>query len=310
MARRGANRTGLYVFLAVAALAAVGGGLWLAGEQARARREAQAAARDVPVLPAGQLQVVGSSTSETRLVALDGLRRSPDGVTLTVLRIGRSAGALEGKVAMIATRETVDCAGRRVFEGRIGAFDADGRLVSATNGYSAKQGRPAEAADGELALACGSAAKGRVFAGLNAAQRALQAMPDGYDQRADAAPDDPRLWAWLCATEARGHWRKQAPQDCERAIRLNPGDASVVAERGFIALQAGRNAAAEADFSKALALDPQDEAARLGHAAILLLRGDRAGSRKLAGEVLAVDPEALMWLQHDYRVSIEGPSAG
>lgn len=304
MARTRAKPTGLLVFLGAAAAALAGGGLWMANDQARATREAQTAAQDVPALPTGRLQVVSASVTEARYLDLDSVRRSPDGVNVTVLRVGKAADALEGKVAMISTREVVDCAGRRLFEGRIGAFDADGKLVSATNGYSGERGRPAGPADGELDAVCGSASTGRVFANVKAAQRDAQALPQGYDKRADANPKDAGLWAWLCAAESRGQWRKQAPQDCDRAVALNPADAAVRVDRGFLALQVGRNAPADADFQKAAAMDPQNEAARLGHAAVLELKGDRAAARKILAPVLATDPEAPVWLQHNYRVAM------
>lgn len=304
MARKRTNRTGLFVFLGVAAAALAGGGVWMANDQARAAREARSAAQDVPALPTGRLQVVAAGVAEARLLDLDSVGRSPDGVSATVLRIGKAADALEGKVAMIATREMIDCAGRRLFEGRIGAFDADGKLVSATNGYSGERGRPAEAADAELNAVCGAPSKGRIFPNVKAAQRDVQALPAGYDKRADADPKDAALWAWLCAAEARGQWRKQAPQDCDRAVALNPNDAAVRADRGFLALQVGRNGPADADFQKASAMDPQDEAAQLGHAAVLQLKGDRAGARKALSPVLAADPEAPVWLQHDFRVAL------
>lgn len=304
MARGRANRAGLFAFLAVAAAALAGGGLWLVNDQARAAREAKAAAQDVPTLPKGRLQVVGASVTEARYLDLDSVRRSPDGVGATILRVGKAADALEGKVAMISTREVIDCAGRRLFEGRIGAFDAEGKLVSATNGYSGERGRPAEAADGELNAVCGAPPTGRIFASVKAAQRDVQALPAGYDKRAEANPEDAGLWAWLCAAEARGQWRKEAPQDCDRAVALNPDDAAVRVDRGFLALQVGRNRPADADFQKASAMDPQNEAARLGHAAVLQLKGERAAARKALAPVLAVDPEAPVWLQHAYRVAM------
>lgn len=310
MARKGGAPVTLIVFLALGAAAVAGGALLLMGEQSRAAHEAQAAARDVPSLPAGPLQVVNAASAETRLIATDSIRRSADGVQVTVLRIGRAADALEGKAAMISVREAVDCASRRLAEGRIGAFDADGKLLSATNGGTGSRGRPVESADGEFAAVCGAEAKGRRFTDREAAQRALQALPTGSDKRADADPKDAHLAAWLCAAAARGWWRAKSPADCDRAVRLNPASAAVLADRGFVALEAGRNGPAEADFQKALALDPDDEAARLGHAAILQLRGDKAGEHRIAAEVLARDPDALGWLQHAYRVSIDMPPSG
>src|SRR5687768_39748 len=76
MARKGTDRTALFVFLGLGAVVAAGLGVWILGDLSRAEKEAKAAAGDVPTLPNGRLQFVISNSTEGVWLALDEVRRT------------------------------------------------------------------------------------------------------------------------------------------------------------------------------------------------------------------------------------------
>lgn len=308
MARK-PNRTPLIAFGMVSVLVLAAGGAWIAADVGRKASEDKAVAGAVPVLPAGRLQLVSASMGEVRYLALDEIRRGPDGaVGATVLLVGPTATSLEGKVPLVVRHETIDCAGQRLFEGRIGIFDIHGKLTAATNGYSGKLGRPATPQDGEVAVACAAnPTPGHVVLGARAAQRETQAMPDEVVTRAEADPKNADAWAWLCAAGARGRWRKQTPQDCAHALDLRPTDTAVRLDRGFLFLALGRRGPADADFQKVIAEEPANMTALYGYALILALNGNEAASRPARAKALAADPELPRRLELAYRFLISNP---
>ena len=300
------NRAPLFAFLAVSALVLAGLGVWIAAGVNRQATDDKAAAAIVPKLPAGRLLEVHSSATEVRYLALDEVRRPAGGpVAATVLRVGRKPDGLDEKMAMIVRYETIDCAARRLSEGRIGGFDPQGQLKIVTNGFSGKHGRPAAREDGEVDAVCGAApAKGRIVAGAKAAQRETQAMPDANEAFAEANPTDADAWAWLCAAGARGRWRNQTPKDCDHAVSLRPGDTATRLDRGYLSLILGKRSVADADFKTAAAAAPDSAAALFGHALVLAMNGDEAASRPLRAKALTLDPELPAWLERTYRFLI------
>lgn len=305
MARRRTSRLPVFVTMGVLAAALAGGAWWIQAEASRAKQEEVAAAKIVPTLPRGRLLELDSGLKEARYLALDDVRRGEDGVVgATILRVSRTPTGLEGGAAMESRRESIDCAGQRIYEGQIGAFDADGKLIQAANGYSGKRGRPAEREDAEVAALCKALPKSRIVANVGVAQRETQAVPEGFEAIAEARPEDPALWARLCAAGARGRWRPQTPDDCDRAVKLNPGDKAVRLDRGFLKLALGKTAAADADFRAVIAEEPQNGSALFGHSLALAIRGDLAGSRTARIKALEIDPGLPDWIERSYRFRI------
>jgi hypothetical protein len=307
MAKKGANRTALFVFLGLGAVAAAGLGVWILGDVTRAEKEAKVAASDLPTLPNGRLQFVISNSTEGVWLALDEVRRAGGQVTATVLKVGRTTTSIEGGGAMVSQVATVDCAAGRIFDGKVGAFDVDGKLVSASIGYSGKRGRLVEAADYQVPVLCKNQ-PGRVVTGFRAAQRQSQALPEGFAARAEANPKDADGWAWLCAVAARGHWRKEAPSDCDRALALRPDDVDTRLDRAFLFLKIGRRSEAAADFARVLAADPKNATAIYGRSLLTgIARGGVAGvaaSKADRCAAIAQDKELPGWVARAYQIQM------
>lgn len=303
--RRKPNPGPLIAFVLVSALVLAGAGWWIVTDTARQAADDKAAAAIVPKLPLGRLQVVHASATEVRYLALDDLKHANNSASATVLRVGRTPDGLDDKLAMIVRYETIDCAGRQLFEGRIGEFDASGVLKVVTNGFSGKRGRPAALEDAEVDVACGTApAKGRIVNGFRGAQRETQRMPDANEKFAEANPKDADAWAWLCAAGARGRWRDQTPADCNHAVSLRPDDSATRLDRGFLNLMRGARADADADFRKVAAAEPENATAIFGHALVLAMNGDEAASKRDRARALAMDPDIPAWLERTYRFLI------
>lgn len=299
--RKAANRTPLLVFGGLALAALAGGALWIMKDVERARREAEAAARIVPTLPAGRLQLVSSTMQEAVYVSLDDVRRTADGaVSATVLKVGRKPDGVEGS-AMLTRRESVDCGARRIYEGRIGAFDAEGRLKTATNGYPG--GRPADPGDYEVPVLC-EQAKGRIVATWRQAQREVQALPEAVAARAEADRRDADAWAWLCAAGVRNRWRSRTPADCAHALTLRPDDHATRLDRAYILLKIGRKAESDAEFARVLAADPKNATALYGRSLSHALRGDEGASRRDRGAALDLDEDVPNWVAQTYDLQV------
>ena len=303
MAKKAADRTGLYVFAGLAAVAAVGITVWFQSDQKRAKAEAVAAASIVPILPKGHLQMLQAGMAEAHFLALDETRREGRTADVMILRIGRTATSIPDGGAMVSERLRIDCDSQRIFEGEVGAFDIDGKLVSATNGFSGKHGRPVEASDYEVAAVC-SAAKGRIVADWRVAQRESQDPPEGFAKLAEARPKDGDGWAWLCAYAARGVWRSASFLDCSKAIALKPDDLALRVDRAYIDVKTGRWAEAEADFRKVLTADPKNAPAQYGLSLLRVLAKDEAGGRTLRGKALDLDPDVPKWAAQTYKMPI------
>jgi tetratricopeptide (TPR) repeat protein len=303
----GANRTTLFVFLGLGAAVAAGLALWIAGDVGRAGKEAEAAAKDVPVLPAGPLQFVMSNSNEATYLALDTVRRAESQVTATVLKVGRTTTSIEGGGALVSATATVDCAADRIFDGKVGAFDVEGKLLSATTGFSGKRGRVVEPSDYQVPALC-RGEKGRVVPDRHTAQRESQALPDAVAARAEADAKDADAWAWLCAAGARDRWRAKTPADCAHALELRPDDAATRLDRAYIFLKIGRNAEAAADIAKVLAADPKNATAlyarslltgiqRRGMAGVIASRADRCAA-------LALEHDVANWAARTYQIQM------
>lgn len=298
--KKTSNATTLIVFGVFAVLALAGGAFWILGDVGRAEKEVAAAAKIVPVLPNGRLQLVTSNMTEAYYVSLDDLKRSADGaVSATLVRIGRKSDSIEGGGAIVTRRESVDCAGRRIFEGRIGIFDIDGKLIGATNGFAGERGRPADTGDYEIPVLC-EGRKGRVVQGFRTAQREVQALPDDVAARAEAKPDDADAWAWLCAAGTRNRWRAKTPDDCAHALKLRPEDHATRLDRAFILMKIGRKAESDAEFARVLAADPRNATALFGRSLSHALRGDEAASRKDRVAAMDLEEDIPNWVARTY----------
>ncbi|MBL8554281.1 MAG: hypothetical protein JNL41_08385 [Phenylobacterium sp.] len=302
--RKTSNAMPLMVFGAVSVVALGGVGIWIFSDVGRARKEAEAAARVVPAMPDGKLQLVSSTMQEADYISLDDLKRGEDGsVSVTLVRIGRKVDSIEGGAAMVTRRESVDCASRRIFEGRIGIFDVDGRLTGATNGYSGDRGRPADSGDYEIPAVC-DGKKGRVVQGFRVAQREVQALPDDVAARAETRPDDAEAWAWLCAAGTRNRWRDRTPDDCAHALKLRPDDHATRIDRAFILMKIGRASESDAEFARVLADDPRNATALYGRSLSHALRGDEAAARKDRGAAMDIEEDVPNWIARTYNLQV------
>lgn len=304
MARKSAaRRAPMVVFAAVALVAMGAGGVWVASDAARAKKEADAAASaPPPSLPAGRLQRLESGVDETGFVALDDLKRQGDAVSATVLAVGKTAASLEG-AAMAVRRVSVDCAKGRLFDGRAGAFDVDGKLKSVANGYSGKHGRPVDVGDREVPVLC-QGAKGHVVTGWRAAQRSVQQLPEGYAAVAEARKTDADAWAWLCAAGARGAWRASTPSDCDKAVAMLPADLDTRLDRAFLFLKIGRRPQAGADFAHVLGKEPKNATALFGRSLLSAIAHDDAASRRDRVAALDLDEQIPGWVARTYDIQM------
>jgi len=302
--KRGAHRAQLIVFAVIAAVALGGGGFWIVGDMARAKREAaEAAAAPPPALPTGRLQRLEAGVDETGFVALDQVRRDGPSVAATILVVGKTATAIKDGGAMMVRQVTVDCASDRIFDGRVGAFDAEGKLTAVANGYSGKRGRPVDVADREVPVLCKSA-KGQVLNGWHAAQRSTQRLPDGYGAVAEARKTDGDAWAWLCAAGARGAWRAATPSDCDKAVAMLPDDLQTRLDRAFLSLKTGRRAEAFADFDHVIAKDPQNATALFGRSLQHAMAGAQGASRRDRVAALDLDEAIPGWVARTYDIQM------
>lgn len=301
MARRSSRAPLLIGGAAAFAIAGAAGWMLLSAERPAAQDPA--AASETPTLPAGRLQLLRPGVTEARYLALDAVRRTQGGASVLLLVVARDPAGLQDGTAFMTKRSLVDCAGGRIFEGRAGYFDADGRLKTATSFYAAKRGRPIETSDYEATAVC-EGARGRIVPGWRVAQRESQSLPKGFEATATARPQDAVAWARLCAAGARGRWRSETPADCDRAVQLNPDDVWVRLDRGFMRLGTGKTAAADADFRGVMATQPQNPAAIYGHSLVLAISGDEAASRVQRGRALDLDPSVPDWVEASYRIMI------
>ncbi|MBU1378321.1 MAG: hypothetical protein KKE02_17655 [Alphaproteobacteria bacterium] len=305
MAKKGAaDRVRLMAFAGVGAVALVVVGAWIAMDVARARKEeAAAAAAPMPALPLGRLQRLESGVDETGFVALDDQRRDGGVVEATVLAVGKTATSIKDAGAMVVRRVTVDCAQGRLFEGRVGHFDTEGKLTTVVNGYSGKHGRPVDVGDREVPVLC-RAAKGPVIVGWHAAQRSAQQLPEGYAKVAEARKTDADAWAWLCAQGARGAWRGSTPQDCDKAVQMLPGDLAARLDRGYLSLKIGRRPQAAADFAHVMAQEPGNASALFGRSLLHAMGGDQSASRRDRVAALDLDEAVPAWVARTYDIQM------
>lgn len=297
------------IALGVAVVILGGGAFWVWRDQAGAGPATAQSASEAPAIPTGRLRLLRAGVTEARLLAIDDMRRTDDGVEATVVVIGKSSSSLEGGAAVTSQRNRFDCARGRVFDGNIGFFDADGRLLTTKALYAGRHGRPIATEEAEAAILCGGEKQeaGRVFSSVRSAQRELQSPPDDYASVAASRPEDPDVWAWLCSAGARGRWRATTPSDCDRAVKLNPDSAEIRLERGYLNLTTGKRPAADADFKHVLSQEPSNAPALFGRSLILALRGAKAEARTYRVRALDVDPAVADWveLRYGFRVGEE-----
>ena len=297
------------IALGVAVVILGGGAFWVWRDQAGAGSETTQSASESPAVPTGRLRLLRAGVSEARLLALDDMQRTDDGVEATVVVIGKSSGSLEGGAAVMSQRNRFDCARGRAFDGNMGFFDADGRLVTTRVLYAGRHGRPIATEEAEAAILCRGEKPeaGRIFANFRAAQRELQTPPDNYESVAASRPEDPDVWAWLCSAGARGRWRDTTPGDCEKAVKLNPASAEIRLERGYLNLMTGKRPAAETDFKHIISQEPSNAPALFGQSLVLALRGAKADARTYRVRALDIDPGVADWveLRYGFRVGEE-----
>lgn len=306
MAKRDPGRLGLIIFVGVSLpILAVVAWFIISDANSASKAEAEAAAHP-PALPEGRYMPVSAGLTETRFLALDALRPAPGGgFDAVVVVIAKAAGSLEGGSAMMSKQERIDCTTQRMFEGQAGYFDPKGQLKSATTFYAGKHGRPFERGDAETAAVCDAALrKDRTVSGFRAALRETQSLPEGFAKSVEATPKDFDGWAWLCAAAARGTWRPESPQDCQRALALRPDDAALRVDRGFLNLTIGKRAAADTDFAKVMAQDPTNAGALFGHSLVLAMAGDKTASRAARIRALDLSPGVPDWIEKTYRFYI------
>lgn len=295
----------LGVFAVVAAIVLAGVGFWLYRDNVAATQEAAQAALQKPTLPTGKLVLLQGGLAQSRFLSLDDIDRGKDVIHATVLVVGATATGLEGGAAMISQRKGYDCARRHVFDGQAGYFDAYGKVMTTKTFSTGRHGRIAESDDMEVPAICDKAVpKSQTFDGYTAAQREVQQVPDDYETWAAAHPQDPEVWARLCAAGAKGRWRNTTPGDCDRAVKLNPTSAAVGLDRAFLNLMIGKQAITQAGLATVLKHEPDNARALFGQGLILAMRGDKAGSKTVRGRALGLDPTAPAWIEHRYGLQI------
>jgi hypothetical protein len=309
MARKKGPNTGLIVFAGLGAVVLGGVGAWMFSDVSRAKKEAAEAAANPPTLPAGPLQFVMANSTEATYVALDTVKRGADGLTsATVVKVGRTVASIKDAGPLVSQATTVDCAADRIFDGQSGAFTLDGKLLSAAAGYSGKRGRVVEAGDYQVPALC-KGQKGHVVEDIKAALRQSQGPPVNLSELAQANPKDHHNWAWLCAAAARGAWRPEAPDDCNKAVALRPDDIDGRLDRAYLFLKIGRNSEAGADFAKVLAADPKNPVAIYGRSLLTGMRtgGNLAGVAASKGDrcaALALDKDVAGWAARTYQIQM------
>jgi hypothetical protein len=291
IARKRQSNFGVIAVFAVVFLAAIGGAAWWIQRDLKpeAGGKSDAMAGTPRSLPDGPLTLVSRNVSETRLLSMETLRRTTGGAEATVILLGNSPTAIDQRYAIEAKRELVDCKGRRIADERAAYFDREGKPVGAAYLIS-DDGRDADSSDTEITVICGRPASPRTVQGWRAVQREVQTPPDDLPKRADADRKDAVAWAWLCASEARGRWRRQAPADCDHAVALLPHDTALTRDQAFVKLVIGQRAAAVTGLHKVLAADPTDAVALYGLAIAAAQSGDKAGSKALRVRAVGLDP--------------------
>lgn len=305
MAKKKTN-LGLLAGLGAAAVVVGAGAFWLIRDAQQAAKSDAEAAAYIPKAPTGALVLVREGVTEARFIVRDEISREGDSVKATILVVGKSSTGLEGKSALIVQRKTLDCARQRIFDGKTGLFDHDGKLLSQKVLYSGKRGRLIDTEEVEAGLLCAppAALKGRVFEGFRAAQREIQTMPQEYETSAAAQAAAPAALAWMCNAAARGRWRPEAPRDCDRAVQLNPAAADVRLDRAFLNLILGKRGPALADFDQVIAKDASNARALFARSLIMALQGDGAASKRDRAKALAIDPTVPAWIQATYGIRI------
>jgi hypothetical protein len=292
------------IFGGVAVIALGAGLVWQLREGAAAKADQARADADIPVLPTGALRLLGTSVKEARFLLQDGAARTGPMAEGLVLIVAKSPTEFEG-AAMMSQRKRFDCVQHRVFDGAAGYFRVDGVLMTRRSFYNGKRGRPTSASEIEEAALCGPPQQaGRLFDGFQAAQRDIQTPPDDIEALAKARPDDPHVFAWLCAVGARGRWRKETPADCDRAVKLNPAAAEPRLDRAVLNYKIGRQAAGEAELKALVATAPDNAAALFVLGLMKETRGDKAGGRRDRSRALQLDPGVPDWLQVRYDLTI------
>ncbi|WP_304190530.1 hypothetical protein [Phenylobacterium aquaticum] len=256
-----------------------------------------------PALPTGKLQLIRDRLTEARYLGLD-RKATPQGIEIQILTLGKAADGLEGGIAMTSQTKILDCARGRIFDGNLGSFDAYGRLTATKVLYAGTLGRASDTDEVEMTLVCGPApaAKGKpvIVTGYRAAQLESQLPPDDYGKVAEAHPQDPAAWAWLCAAGSRARWRAETPADCDRAAKLNPANPEVLLDRGFLNLKIGRPAVSEAQFRAVFAKFPDNAAAYYGLSLLQAMRSGQAASRAARVHALDLDEGVVDWVVERY----------
>jgi TonB family protein len=131
-----------------------------------------------------------------------------------------------------------------------------------------------------------------------AVRRAEHQQWDGaladYDAAIAAAPDSGVLYNGRCmARAAANHELEKARADCEKALTLKPGDASILDSRGLVRLRQGDYAGAIADYDAALAAKPSLAVSLYGRGIAKERSGDAAGGKPDLDAAVAMDPKVL-----------------
>ncbi|HSM96885.1 MAG TPA: tetratricopeptide repeat protein [Rhizomicrobium sp.] len=105
------------------------------------------------------------------------------------------------------------------------------------------------------------------------------------------APNDPRMWNARCWT--RGAFARDLAEglsDCNRALRLAPGQSDVLDSRGLVYLRMGKLDNAARDFSAALRKRPNLATALYGRGVARMKHGDVKGAQADILAARRVDP--------------------
>ncbi len=305
MARKSFSGGPLLSALAVLLVLAGGVVFWMWQSNHNSAAEA-AAPKTAPALPTGPLQLLRIGVTETRYLSLGDRNKADQLHGVVVLVVAKNPKGMEGGSGLLVERKQVRCTPQRVFDHAAAYYDTEGKLVAARSFIPPRHGRQVAPEELELVGAiCGvQPVSPIVLDGFRAAQRESQYIPEGYEKLVETRLDDPHAWAWMCAEAARRGWRKQAAQDCARAVRLNPNSNQVRLDRAYLSMVVGDAATAQAEFDAVVAREPQNPRALFGRGLALAMRGDEAGGRADRRKALQIDPNVLRWVEGTYRFTV------
>ncbi|MBL8769873.1 MAG: hypothetical protein JNK30_00705 [Phenylobacterium sp.] len=124
--------------------------------------------------------------------------------------------------------------------------------------------------------------------------------------KADAEPHDANTWARLCRMTAEGWWRESSLNDCDHAVSLNPGNAEVLLDNGFLNIKVGKGLAARRRFDQVLVDHPEHAVALYGRALAHSLRNELDEGRADWCRAVRLNPQVKMDVELTWDFKVDG----